>query len=66
MTQKQNDSQCTGSHQTLQEQKKGHMSHSKAMLIVFLDIQGVVAEWVPSGQTVSQHCYIEILVKLHE
>jgi Transposase. len=52
-----------------QRTKKGHMSHSefKAMLIVFLDIQGVVvAECVPGGQTVSQHYYIEILVKLHE
>jgi hypothetical protein len=27
----------------------------KAMLIVFFDIQGIVmAEWVPSGQTVKQ------------
>ena len=69
MTQKQNDSWCTGSHQTLQEKKKGHMSHSKfkVMLLVFFDIQAVVvAEWVPSGQTVNQHCYIEILIKLHE
>jgi hypothetical protein len=30
-------------------------SKFKAMLIVFFDIQGIVmAEWVPSGQTVNQ------------
>jgi histone-lysine N-methyltransferase SETMAR len=33
----------------------------------FFDIQGIVmAEWVPSGQTVSQQYYIEVLTKLHE
>jgi hypothetical protein len=33
----------------------------KAMLIVFFDIQDIVmAEWVPSGQTVNQHYYIEV------
>ena len=37
------------------------------MLIVFFDIQGIVmAEWVPSGQTVNQQYYIEFLTKLHE
>ena len=35
------------------------------MLNVFFDIQGIVmAEWVPSGQTVNQQYYIEILMKL--
>jgi len=37
-------------------QKKARMIRSKfkAMLIVFFDIQGIVmAEWVPSGQTVN-------------
>jgi len=45
------------------------MSHLKlkAMLIVFFDIQGIVmAEWVPSGQTVNQQYYIEVLTKLRE
>ena len=49
--------------------KKARMSRSKlkAMLIVFLDIQGtVMAEWVPSGQTVSQQYYIAVLTKLRE
>jgi len=33
-------------------------SNFMAMLIVFFDIQGiVVAEWLPSGQTVNQHYY---------
>ena len=37
------------------------------MLIVFFDIQGIVmAEWVPSGQTVNQQYYIEVLTKLLE
>ena len=39
----------------------------KAMLIVFFDIQGtVMAEWVPSSQTVNQQYYIEVLTKLRE
>jgi hypothetical protein len=34
---------------------------------VFFDVLGVVmADWIPSGQTVSQHYYIEILTKLSE
>ena len=40
--------------------KKAHMRHSKfkAMLIVFFYIQGIImAEWVPSGQTVNQQYY---------
>jgi hypothetical protein len=37
------------------------------MLIVFLDIQGIVmAEWVPSGQTVNQQCFLEVLMKLRK
>jgi histone-lysine N-methyltransferase SETMAR len=37
------------------------------MLIVFFDIQSIVtAECVPSGQTVNQHCYLEVLMKLRE
>jgi histone-lysine N-methyltransferase SETMAR len=37
------------------------------MLIVFFNIQGIVmAEWVPSSQTVNQQCYLEVLTKLHE
>jgi histone-lysine N-methyltransferase SETMAR len=68
VTRKQNNNQCTGSHQTVQE-KKNRMSRSKfkTMLIVFFDIQGVVmAEWVPSGQTVGQYYYMEVLTKLPE
>jgi len=42
-------------------------SKFKDMLIVFFDIQGIVmAEWVPSGQTVEQQYYIEVLTKLRE
>lgn len=49
--------------------KKARMSKSKfkAMLIVFFDIRGVVmVEWVPEGQTVNQHYYIEVLTRLRE
>ena len=49
--------------------KKARMSRSKfkAMLIVFFDIQRtVMAEWVPSGQTVNQQYYIEVLKKFRE
>jgi len=40
------------------------MSHLKfkAMMNVFFDIQDIVmTEWVPSGQTVNQQYYIEVL-----
>jgi hypothetical protein len=34
---------------------------------VFFDILSIVlAEWVPSGQTVNQHYYIEVLIKLRK
>ena len=49
--------------------KKARMSRSKfkTMLIVFFDIQGtVMAEWVPSGQTVNQQYYTEVLTKLRK
>jgi len=49
--------------------KKARISHLrfKAMLIVFFDIQGIVmAEQVPSGQTVNQQYYTEVLTKLLE
>jgi len=42
-------------------------SKFKAMLIVFFHIQDfVTAKWVPSGQTVNQQYYIEVLRKLRE
>jgi len=72
---KSSDNKCSGSQHHLQEQKKrrrkkARMSRSKtfkAMLIVFFDIQGIVmAEWVPSDQTVNQQYYIEVLPKLRE
>ena len=49
--------------------KKACMSHLKfkAMLIVFFDIQGILMiERVPSGQTVNQQYYTEVLTKLRE
>ena len=42
-------------------------SKFKAMLTVFFDVQGtVMAEWIPSGQTVNQRYYTEVLTKLRE
>jgi len=39
----------------------------KAMLIVLFDIQYIVmAEWVPSGQTVNHQYCIEVSTKLRE
>ena len=65
---KPRNNQCSGSQHHLQDQKK-HTSRSKfkAMLIVFFDIHGIVmAEGVPSGQTVNQQYYTEVLMKLRE
>jgi histone-lysine N-methyltransferase SETMAR len=42
-------------------------SKFKAMLIVFFNVQSIVmAEWVPSGETVNQQCYLEVLTKLRK
>jgi hypothetical protein len=49
--------------------KKARMSKSKlkAMLIVFFDIKGVImTEWIPQGQTVNQHYYLQVLTTLRE
>lgn len=49
--------------------KKARMSKSKfkAMVIVFFDIRGVIyINWVPEGQTVNQHYYLEVLKTLRE
>jgi hypothetical protein len=54
---------------TISKTKNARMSRLKfkTMLIVFFDIHGIViAEWVPSGQTVNQHYYMEVLTKLCE
>jgi histone-lysine N-methyltransferase SETMAR len=46
--------------------KKAQMSKSKikTMLIVFFDIQGIMTQQVPPGQTMNQTYYIELLTKL--
>ncbi|GFX48184.1 mariner Mos1 transposase [Trichonephila clavipes] len=49
--------------------KKARMSKSKfkAMMIVFFDIDEIVyLHWVPEGQTINQHYYIEVLGNLRE
>ncbi|GFV99942.1 mariner Mos1 transposase [Trichonephila clavipes] len=49
--------------------KKARMSKSKfkAMMIVFFDIHGIVyLHWVPEGQPINQHYYLEVLGNLRE
>jgi hypothetical protein len=49
--------------------KKARMSQAqvRTMLICFLDHEGIVHfEFLEQGQTVSQHCYLEILARLRE
>ncbi|GFV64552.1 uncharacterized protein TNCV_4965331 [Trichonephila clavipes] len=42
-------------------------SKFKAILIVFFDINGIVKlKWVPCGENVNQHYYIEVLKRLRE
>lgn len=37
------------------------------MLVVFYDIKGVIMiEWVPLGQTVNQHYYLQVFTTLRE
>jgi hypothetical protein len=68
MTCKQNDNQCTRSHQTLQERKIYHeplefQDHADSSL----RYPGLCVDTVGSqSQTVSHHDYIEILTKLRE
>jgi len=68
MTWKQNDNQCTGSHQTLQERKISHeplefQDHADS----FLPNPGLCDGTVGSqGQTVNHHNYVEMLTKLRE
>ncbi|GFS83246.1 putative mariner transposase [Trichonephila clavipes] len=48
--------------------KKARMSKSKfkAMMIVFFDIHGIVyLHWVPEGQTINQHYYLERFLAKH-
>ncbi|GFX35819.1 putative mariner transposase [Trichonephila clavipes] len=49
--------------------KKARMSKSKfkAMMIVSFDIHGIMyLHWVPEGQTINQHYYLEVLGNLRE
>ena len=42
-------------------------SNVKAMLITFFDFRGMIhREWVPQGQTVNQHFYLEVVKRLRE
>lgn len=42
-------------------------SNVKAMLITFFDFRGIVhREWVPQGQTINQHYYLEVMKRLRE
>jgi len=47
--------------------KSMHESFEVQGHVVFFDIQDIVmAKWVPSGQTVNQQYYIEVMTKLRE
>jgi hypothetical protein len=48
--------------------KKACISHSKfKAMLIFFDNHGIVmAEWVASVQTVNQHNYTEVLMKMRE
>jgi hypothetical protein len=49
------------------ESVKGDDRPGRPRTVVFFDIQNIVmAVWVPSGQTVNQQYYIEVLTKLRE
>ena len=42
-------------------------SKMKTMLVCFFDVRGLIHfEFVPQGQTVNQHLYVEILTRLRE
>ena len=50
-------------------QKKARISRSqvKNMLVCFFDHKGIVHyEFIAKGQTVNQHCYLEVLTRLRE
>ncbi|GFT06949.1 protein GVQW3 [Trichonephila clavipes] len=69
MIRKQSANPCIGRLQLHQEQKKARRSKSKfkVMMIVFSDIHGIVyLHWVPEGQTINQHYYLEVLGNLRE
>jgi hypothetical protein len=47
--------------------KNTHESFEVQGHVVFFEIHGIMmAEWVPSGQVINQHYYIEALMELRE
>jgi hypothetical protein len=65
--QNRNAKACNGKHQRHRDQKKARMSWAqvKTMLICFFYHKGIVHfAFLEQGQTVNQHCYLEILARL--
>lgn len=64
---KQQSSQWKSPHSPRPKKCRMVKSYIKTMLICFFDIRGIVhSEFVPPGQTVNQHYYLQVLKRLRE
>jgi hypothetical protein len=70
MTRKQNIKPCTGKYRIhLSLKKDSHVASSqlKIMLVCFFDHKEILHyEFIAQGQMVTQHCYVEVLMRLQE
>jgi hypothetical protein len=68
MIHKRNAKACNGKHQRHRDQKGTHVtSPIEDNAHLFFDHKGIVHfEFLEQGQTVNQHCYLEILARLHK
>ena len=67
--QRPKQSQCNGNLHHLRGQRKRRKldQNSKRWWLSFFYIRGIImTKWVPSGQTVNQHYYVEVLAKLRK
>jgi hypothetical protein len=64
---KQQPSQWKSSSSPRPKKARQVRSNIKSMLVIFFDCEGIVhQEFVPPGQTVNQHYYLEVLKRLRE